>query len=377
MTTQKQKPSGSFISYFSNLVKQHGGINLAQGIPGFPPPEELTAILARLASDNVHQYAPGIGNFMLRDVLLNSLSLQPKNLLIVQGATEGLSLVYTYLLRLLGGDFSVLSFEPAYESYSNLPRIFGQRFFALPLSENGEVDFSLFTRKVKEESVKLVFLSSPGNPYGKIFSRAAVEQLLALADELDFYLVFDSVYRDLYFESKPYEPYDKLTRRLFIVGSFSKSLSISGWRIGYVVNHECHTDGIRSVHDYIGLCVPSVLQQALAQYLRDYRMGERYVESLRRDVIASFTSLSEVLIDSGFFIPPIQGGCFIWALLPERFSDGFAFASELYRKHRVAVIPGEHFSADARRWLRINVARPRNEILAAGRAIAEFVQSRL
>jgi len=205
-----QKPNGSYISYFSNMVKQKGGINLAQGIPGFDPPSELISKLKDAADLKVHQYAPGVGNFQLLDLIASQYKVSTSNLLVVQGATESLSLIYNYTNKLLSGKFAVLSFEPAYESYLQLPKIFGQKFIHYPLNNSNSVSFDELSKTIKNEAVKLVFVSSPGNPYGKIWSKQEVDELIKLSDELGFYIVFDAVYESLYFNEPPYIPYDRL-----------------------------------------------------------------------------------------------------------------------------------------------------------------------
>lgn len=372
----KAKPSGSYISYFSNLVKINGGINLAQGIPGFQPPVELIEILKDVADTHCHQYAPGIGNLQLRALIENHYGITPDELLVVQGATEGLSLVYTYLYKKLGNSLVTLSFEPAYESYSRLPQIFNQKFISFPLLNDEAVDFEELKRTVESNKVKLIFVSSPGNPYGKVWSQTEVDKLIELADIHGFYVVFDSVYQELYFSHKPYIPIDKLSDKLFIVGSFSKSLCITGWRVGYVIHNATHAKLFRSVHDYIGLCAPSVMQQALAIYLEKYQFGSDYCTNLRENVKYAFETLSKVLTKLEFEIPKIEGGCFIWAKLPKPFTDGFEFASELYDATGVAVIPGEHFSVNKTNWLRFNVARPIEEISLAGGKIADFISKK-
>ncbi len=377
MNGQAPKPQGSYISYFSNLVKQNGGINLAQGIPGFQPPAELRKALEELAQRNVHQYAPGLGNFRLINQIHSHYSINSKvdieNFLVVQGATEGISLIYTYLNRKLGGDFSVLSFDPAYESYSQLPKIFGQKFVSYPLNHNFSIDFIGLKKTISESQVKILFLSSPGNPFGKTWTKNEVNQLVDLAEELDFYLVFDAVYKDLYFDNPPYLPLEHNSPNVFYVNSFSKMLCITGWRIGYLYAHEQHRKGLRSIHDYIGLCAPSILQDALATYLEENEFGNRFVHQFRSDVKANFEFLAPKLAKLGFTIPPTNGGCFIWTKLPRHIHDGFDFASKLYSQTGVATIPGEHFSKSCANWLRINIARPAQEVEKAAGLIEKYL----
>ncbi|MFP4555708.1 MAG: pyridoxal phosphate-dependent aminotransferase [Bacteroidales bacterium] len=379
MSNNVSKPDGSYISYFSNLVKQHGGLNLAQGIPGFQPPEELRSTLKDLTDKNIHQYAPGTGNFDLLNILHQHYSkefnVDKENFLMVQGATEAISLIYTYLVRKLNGKFSALSFKPAYESYSQLPLIFGQPFVHYPLNEN----FSFCKEEVKKtiisNNVKVVFISSPGNPYGKIWSEQEINTLVQLSHELDFYIIFDAVYKELFFNVQPYMPLNHKSPNLFYVNSFSKTLCITGWRVGYLYAHKSHRNQLRSIHDYIGLCAPSILQEAIARYLGGSNFGHDFIKDYRQEVKRSFEGLSLTLSKLGFSIPPINGGCFIWAKLPESFTDGFEFAHDLYNTKRVAVIPGEHFSRTHTNWIRLNIARPFKDISEAGELIAQFVSN--
>lgn len=357
------------------MVKQRGGINLAQGIPGFDPPVELLEELKKSLNQMVHQYAPGMGNFKLLEQIASEYHVRTDNLLVVQGATEALSLVYTYINRKLNGDFAVLSFEPAYESYLQLPKIFGQKFIHYPLNTDFSFDYNSLYSTVKQNGVKLIFVSSPGNPFGKIWSRSEIDKLIKLSDELDVSVVFDAVYEQLYFNEPPYIPIDRLSPNLFIVSSFSKMLCITGWRIGYLISHESHMEGIKSIHDYIGLCAPSLLQNALTEYLDKSNYAQEFTRYFRDNVKHSFNILVETLVDLGFSIPPIQGGCFVWAKLPTGWTDGFEFALMLYDEQSVAVIPGEHFSVEKADWIRFNVARPEEEIISACKSIRAFFES--
>jgi len=367
-----QKPTGSYISYFSNMVKQRGGINLAQGIPGFEPPKALIDALKISADHSVHQYAPGMGNLQLLHLISDRYKVTTNNLLIVQGATEALSLIYTYVNKKLSSGFSVLSFEPAYESYLQLPKIFGQKFIHYPLDDDFSFDKKDIEKTIKDNNVKLVFISSPGNPFGKIWSRDEVDILIDLSLTLNFYLVFDAVYEQLYFNEPPYIPVDRLSPNLFVVNSFSKMLCITGWRIGFLVSHESHMEGLKSIHDYIGLCAPSLLQHALVDYLDKSDFAHEFTNFFRGEVKKSFDNLVDVLKSLGFEVPKIDGGCFVWAKLPSGWTDGFEFASMLYDEQKVAVIPGEHFSINKKEWIRFNVARPQNEVSEACRKLKIF-----
>lgn len=370
-------PQGSLIGYMSSKVKEGGGINLAQGIPGYNPPAELLECLRKASFKDVHQYPPGTGNFRLADFVAhsfeNELKITRDDILITNGATEALSLLFLYFTQFFKQEFSVLSFDPAYESYSRLPEHFGVKYVSFSDYSQNSIDFESFVTMVKENNVKLLFLSSPGNPYGRMFSEKELDTLCLMSEELDFYIIFDAVYQELYTQSMPYQGLKNFGKRYIYVNSFSKLLSITGWRIGYLIADSTHMKGIRSMHDYTGLCVPSVLQEALIDYLEENNGGIDYIAWLRNQVNAAFSLFIPELKKMDFVIPSIEGGYFIWAQLPSKFKCGFDFAEKLYEKEKIAVVPGVHFSKNATSYIRINIARPEHELKLAIEGLKSFV----
>lgn len=372
MQNKYQRPLGSYISFMSNKVKSYGGINLAQGIPGFNPPIELINILSEIAHDDLHQYAPGNGNNELLDLLLKKYqnefplagrhAFKKEDFLILQGGTEALSLLYIYFNKIIPKPFSALAFDPVYESYKNLPAIFNTGFVSFSFNHDFSIDFKKLEETCTDKNVKVIFLGSPGNPLGKIWSENEINLLVNLSTKLNIYIVIDAVYKELYFDKKPYIPLDQFNPNLFYTNSFSKLLSITGWRIGYLIAHQDHMPKIKSIHDYTGLCAPSILQQAIVEYLKKYDFGINYISTLRNRLKDSYQLLSAELEKLGFEIPETKGGYFVWAKLPEKYSDGFEFAIDLYDDQKVAVIPGEHFSTTAQNYIRINIAREKSEV---------------
>ncbi len=378
MQNKYQKPAGSYISFMSNKVKTYGGINLAQGIPGFNPPKELTNILSNISNDRIHQYAPGNGNGELLDLLYskykNEYPFSKDDFLITQGGTEALSLLYTYFNKILPKPFAALAFDPVYESYKYLPGIFNTDFVSFSFEADYSIDFSKLKKSCIENNVKIIFLGSPGNPFGKIWSKNEINSLLNLSKQLNIYIVLDAVYKELYFKEKPYIPLDQFNPNLFYTNSFSKLFSITGWRIGYLIAHQDHMQNIKSIHDYTGLCAPSVLQQAIVDYLKKCDFGADYISNLRNELKESYNHLSGELKKLGFVIPETKGGYFVWAKLPEKYSDGFKFAIDLYEEQKVAVIPGEHFSNKAKNYIRFNIAREKSEVEEGINRIKRFFE---
>ncbi|MBN2790130.1 MAG: pyridoxal phosphate-dependent aminotransferase [Candidatus Delongbacteria bacterium] len=362
----------SYISLMSNKVKKYGGINLAQGIPGFPPPKELLDILRDIATENLHQYAPGNGNHKLINLLKQKYSgFTEDNIMVVNGATEAVSLIFTYLNGIIDKGKTAMGFDPVYESYSRLPGIFEREFKVFPMCEDGSINFDKLEKFIEEENVGVIFFNSPGNPLGTIWSEVEILKLKEIAEKYGVFVIADSVYSELYFSESPFMPTFQ-SENFFYVNSFSKLLSITGWRVGYFICSKEHMEKIRLIHDYTGLCAPSVLQEAIALYLEKYDFGKVYVSDLRKKIKTSFLLLSDILIDCGFTFTNIDGGYFIWAKLPEKYDDGLKFSMDLYEKKKVATVPGIHFSDNGKKYVRFNIARYEEEIVEAGKRIKEF-----
>jgi len=368
----------SYISIMSNKVKQFGGINLAQGLPGFSPPQELITCLQEVALLPVHQYPPATGNFTLVEQIQNDyrnrLDLTAFKPLMTCGATEAISLIFNYLHLLINDSYSVMAFNPAYESYRRLPELYRVPFIPFGNLDDTTVDFDLLEKRIVENQVKIFFISSPGNPHGRAFSSAEIHRLLELSLKHRFFLIVDDVYSELYFDEPTLLPLQDFHSNCFLVNSFSKRFSITGWRVGFLYAHETHFPAIKNLHDYTGLCVPSVLQEALAKFISIPDVANTYVVSLRNDIVKGFDYYQHELQALDFYIPLIDGGYFVWTRLPEPFMDGVEFAEGLYQQQKVAVVPGIHFSDDAQKWIRINIARPYEELNLALLGIKQFLK---
>jgi aspartate/methionine/tyrosine aminotransferase len=359
-----KRPEGSLISYFSNRVKKEGGINLAQGTPGFPPPGELLQLLKTNAENKrLHQYAPGIGNFELLELVRQRFSstvtpIETDNLLTLQGATEGIFLTFFYLTTFLEPPYSALSFDPVYESYPKLASMFRIPFEYFDFEENLEVDFDKLEKVIKEKKVKMVFIASPGNPLGKTWIKDEMSKMITLSRQYGFYILFDAVYKDIYFNEKPFNPLAFNDEKLFYIDSFSKMLSITGWRIGYIITAKEHMKKIRAIHDYVGLCAPSILQEVIAKFLSAHEYGKNYIETVRSKCKQSFAYMKKELELLEFKVANSHGGYFLWARLPGKnkiWEDAFEFALSLYQEKQVGVVPGENFSNTKTNYVRMNI----------------------
>lgn len=368
---------GSLISLMSNKVKTHGGINLAQGIPAFAPPQSLLKQLQDTIAGPFHQYPPSEGHPGLRKYLEEKYikrGLTTHQFIITQGATEALSLCYNYLWSFSKGSLPSLTIDPAYESFIHLPRIFRQNLVLHVSDPAGLIDFDLLQNQIINNKIRLIFIASPGNPLGRTLQKKEWSNLFHLSAQYGFFVIADLVYDQLYYDHPQDIPFEEAHDRIFFVESFSKLFSITGWRIGALGFHSKHFYGIKNTHDYTGLCAPSILQEALYNFLcKQTETANKYLEQVRRQLSNNKQLASNILEENGFKVMPAQGGYFIWVRLPCGIDDALQFALNLYENTQTAVVPGVHFSKHAKNFIRINLARTQEEIQEGLRRLCDFI----
>ncbi|MDD3740991.1 MAG: pyridoxal phosphate-dependent aminotransferase [Bacteroidales bacterium] len=374
------KIEGSLIRHFSNLVKINGGINLAQGIPGYSPPEKLLELLSEARSKDVHQYAPGSGNTSLLDYLYHKYNASTilADIIITNGATEAISLIYNYLMYITDNrNFNVAAFSPAYESYIHLPQIFGHKFFSKIIDDENYFDENSLENFFIDNKIKLLFIASPGNPYGKSISKSKLDFLISLAEKYHAYIIIDAVYNELYFkEAQNLLTDNVISKNVFFVNSFSKMFSITGWRVGYLIMHNSHYTKMCYTHDYIGLSAPAPLQYAIAEFVNSSNYSQ-YIIGLREKIKSNYIYAVEKLSKEGFYCPHADGGYFVWCRLPNGFNDSLKFGLDIYEQTKTAIIPGVHFGKEWNNYIRINVARKETEFKLGIENIIEFVKKNL
>ncbi|MCK5809183.1 pyridoxal phosphate-dependent aminotransferase [bacterium] len=367
-----QQPTGSLISYMSNLVKQHGGINCAQGVPGFAPPEALLDALQYKIKTVNHQYSPSFGIARLRAQIAKRYGVAHDSVFVTNGATEAISTLYMMVRKRKGAPLSVGAFNPVYESYRNLPNIFDDSFVPFELPSSGIVDIELFEQQIVQHKTDLFFIASPGNPWGVVFSKERVSAMIAVCEKHRCTLIVDAVYSDIWQKEETYIPWKAVSEYLFVVSSFSKMFSVTGWRVGWAVIPLQLKELFQTVHDYTGLSGVTPFQEVLADFLEQRSDNDEYLKLLRKNTKLSYDVMEKTLVELAFKPLPVDGGYFVWAKLPETLSDDVHFALDLFEKERVATVPGRHFNPESTDFIRLNIARPVDEIREATERIKHY-----
>src|SRR5512144_1944714 len=376
----------SVIREMTRVNNQYDGINLAQGMPNFPPPRELLDAAHRAIDGDFHQYAITWGSPRLREAVVAKyrhfygMTLDPdRNVTVCCGSTE--AMLATLLAVLNPGD-EVIVFEPFYENYGPGCIIAGAEPVFVPLEPP---DFSFdpdrLARAVTSRTRAVVF-NSPNNPSGKVFSRAELQVIADLCLKHDLLAIADEIYEHIVFDGLGHTPIATLpgmADRTVSISGISKSYSVTGWRVGYAVASPELSLGIRRAHDFITVGAPHPLQEAAVTALNlpdPYYVALRESYEKRRDLL-----LGQVK-DAGFVAYAPQGAYYILteaAHFVERYAcrDDHEFALYLVREVGVATVPGSSFYAHrelGRTKIRFCFPKTDDMLIEAGRRLQKLAR---
>ena len=281
----------SVIREMTRLAMRQGATNLAQGFPDFPAPAALKQAAAQAIADDINQYAITWGAKPFRDSIaakyLRTYAMEfdpEREITVCCGATEGM---IASLMAVLDPGDEVVLFEPFYENYGPDTQLCGAEVRYVTLREP---DWSFDPdelRRAFTPRTKAIVLNSPNNPTGKVFTRAELESIAALCHEFDALAITDEIYEHILYDGAVHIPIASLPgmrERSILVNSMSKTYSVTGWRVGWVLAPPDLTDSIRKVHDFLTVGAAAPLQQAgvVALSLDDGYYGALSAEYARR-----------------------------------------------------------------------------------------------
>ena len=369
--------SESVIRDMTRLAQRHGAVNLSQGFPDFPAPDHLKAAAAEAIAGDINQYAITWGARPLRDAIADDWvartgqAIDPDTQVTVCcGSTE--AMIATLLAIVDPGD-EVVVFEPFYENYGPDAILSGAvpRFVRLrpPAAEGGAWTFDPDElRAAFSNRTRAVIINTPNNPTGKVFTRAELEQVAALAREWDAIVVTDEIYEHIVFDGHRHvsmAAIDGMADRTVTINSVSKTFSVTGWRVGWAVAPPDIAGAIRKVHDFLTVGAAAPLQAAAAAALRG---TSDYYDALAAGYQARRDRLLGILRGCGFLCHAPQGAYYVMTDIDAfGFDDDVAFVRHLVSEIGVAAVPGSSFFSDpahGRRHVRFCFCK-KDETLAA------------
>lgn len=279
----------SVIRRMTRISNQYGAINLSQGFPDTDPPRELQDALAKAAHAGPHQYSITFGAENFREALAEKQGralgrkLDPaREIVVTCGSTEAMMCA---MMTICNPGDKVMVFSPFYENYGADAILSGADPIYIPLVPP-EYNFDLgLIEDGFRQGAKAIIVCNPSNPCGKVFTREELESIAALVIKYDAYAVTDEVY-----EHMVYAPWKHVCmaslpgmfEHTLTCNSLSKTYSITGWRLGYLVGPEKVVEGAKKVHDFLTVGAAAPLQEAAA-------VGLRFPESYYEDLLAAYT----------------------------------------------------------------------------------------
>jgi len=368
----------SVIREMTRLSAMHAAINLAQGFPNFPAPPEVKDAAKRAIDADINQYAITWGSKSLRDALartygeLYDMRVDPETMLTVTcGSTE--AMISTLLAICDPGD-EVIVLEPFYENYGPDAAISGATPVFVPLRPPSfEFDPDELARAFTPRT-RAIIVNTPNNPTGRVFTRAELETIATLCREHDVIAVTDEIYEHIRYEGEhiPIATLDGMAERTVTISGASKTFSVTGWRVGWIVASAELTAAIRKVHDFVTVGAPAPLQEAIAAALD---LSRPYYDRLATEYRARRDRLVRVLDAAGFSPNIPQGAYYVLCdIRPFGFDDDVAFAQWLVREVGIAGVPGSSFFSRrelGRHLIRFTFCKTADVLDAAGARLAD------
>ena len=348
------------IRQFSNqLVNYPDAVNLTIGQPDFPTPDAVKAAGIAAIENDLTGYSHNAGLLELRKSINSfftdtyGFSYNPETEIIVtNGASEAIDSVFRTILK--EGDEVILP-APIYSAYEPIISLCGAKVVYLDTSDTQFQPSAERLASLITEKTKAVLFNFPSNPTGVTILPAQMDALAAVLAEKDVYIITDEIYSENTFVGQhiSFASYKNLRDRLFLLHGLSKSHSMTGWRIGFVLGPEEIMKHVIKVHLYNTVCASLPGQYAAIEALTNNRhvpaeMNKEYIK--RRDYVY------DRLINMGLDVVKPNGAFYIFPSIKEFGFTSFDFATKLLKEGGVACVPGSAFSQHGEGFLRISYA---------------------
>jgi aminotransferase len=371
------KPSG-IRRFFDMLAEMNDVISLTIGEPDFTTPEPITrAAIASLEAGETHYTANG-GMVELREAIVADLEArygiryEPRaELIITVGASEA---VDAALRAICDPGDEVIYHEPTFVAYAPCITLAGG--VPVAISTGDETDFRMTAAQLEAAitpRTKALFLAYPNNPTGAVLDRDELEQIAAVVERHDLMVISDEIYERLVYGGHEHVPFSALPGmrdRTVLIGGFSKSYAMTGWRIGWVAAPAELMVGIAKVHQYGIMCAPTAAQFAALEALR---IGEPFVVAMQAEYDRRRQLMTRRLNQIGLHCFEPRGAFYCFPNIARTGMDDETFAQTLLTEERVAVVPGTAFGPSGADHVRVCYATAYEDLVEALDRIERFV----
>jgi aspartate/methionine/tyrosine aminotransferase len=362
----------SVIRSMTRLANECGAINLSQGYPDFDPPEVVLQAAERAARMGPHQYAVTWGAPNFRAALARKQSrfmgmeIDPQeNIVVTCGSTE--AMMVAMMTACNPGD-KVIVFSPFYENYAADAILCGAEPIHVMLHP---LDFSFDPDEIRrafEEKPKALVLCNPANPSGKVFTREELLFIANLAEDHDIFVLTDEVYEHIVYEPHQHTYFASLPGmfdRTICCSSLSKTYSMTGWRLGYVIGSQTVINEARKVHDFLTVGAAAPLQEAAVTALE---LPDSYYKELQALYTKKRATFLQYLDQAGLEYSKPQGAYYVMVDISAfGWKSDVAFCEWMAREVGVAAVPGSSFFHEpVNNLIRLHFAKRSETLAAAG-----------
>ena len=373
----------SVIREMTRLALQYKAVNLSQGFPDFPAPALIKSAAQDAIAADINQYAITWGAKSLRNSIAEKFSrasgmaIDPeREITVCCGSTEAM---ISAMLAVINPGDEVVVLEPFYENYGPDAILSGAipRFVKLH-----PPDWTFDPAELASAfgpKTRAIILNTPNNPTGKVFARAELEQIRDLCLRWNAYAITDEIYEHMLYDGVQHismATLEGMRERTITINALSKTYSVTGWRVGWVIASAEASAAIRKVHDFLTVGAAAPLQEAGAVALK---FPAEYYTTLASEYAQRRDRLLGILTSAGFKCFKPRGAYYIMTDISAfGFPDDVAFAKYLVTEIGVAAVPGSSFyrdPADGRTHLRFTFCKTEKTFQAAAERLAKLKKS--
>lgn len=354
--------------------KMNDVIHLEIGEPSFPTPVHIIDAAFSAAHKGFTKYTPNAGFLSLREAILekmkcvNNVDVTPDCVTVTVGGIGGL---YSSLMALLEPNDEVLVPDPGWPNYISMVKVCGAKVVKYHLdAKKGFIPNIAEIEKLISDKTKVLIVNSPSNPCGSVFSRDVVNSLVSVAQKYGIYILSDEVYDQIVFKGK-HNTFTSVEENsnIITVFSFSKTYSMTGWRVGYTIAPQHISSIIGKLQETFVSCTSAISQKAAeAALLGDQNFVSESIEIFKSRCERVVAMLSE----TGLLINIPRGAFYILADISLTHIDSYSFALKLLKESHVAVAPGETFGDNAANSVRISLATEDKDLFEGVKRICGF-----
>ncbi len=358
----------SVIRRMTRISNQYGAVNLSQGFPDFDPPKAILDRLAEVTKEDFHQYSITWGAQNFREALAAKQShfmgrpIDPNGEIVVTcGSTEAMMAA---MMSVTNPGDKVIVFSPFYENYGADTILSGAEPIYVPLIPPAFTFDANVLEDAFRQHPKALILCNPSNPCGKVFTREELLIIADLAKKYDAFVITDEVYEHILYAPHVHTYMASLPgmwERTISCSSLSKTYSITGWRLGYVIAPPEIIDTVKKVHDFLTVGAAAPLQEAAVTGLK---FGDDYYKALQAEYTGKRDLFLEGLDRIGISHTVPEGAYYILLDVSEYgYASDLDFCEKLAQYVGVGAVPGSSFFKEPEnRYIRLHFAK-KNETL--------------